>query len=57
MRELIFLFPRMCQEENMPRSRWSLEHFKLLMCGVFVFGGLCDAAAQNPDALSPFFEG
>jgi hypothetical protein len=41
----------------MSRSRWSLEHFKLLMCAVFVFGGLCDAAAQNPDALSPFFEG
>jgi len=41
----------------MSRSRWSLEHFKLLMCAVFVFGGLCDAAAQNPDTLSPFFEG
>jgi hypothetical protein len=41
----------------MLRFRWSLEHFKLLMCAVFVFGGIRDAVAQNPDALSPFFEG
>jgi hypothetical protein len=41
----------------MLRSRWLFEHFKLPMCAVFVFAGLGTAAAQNPDALSPFFEG
>jgi hypothetical protein len=31
--------------------------FGLLLGSVFVFAGLESAAAQNPDALSPFFEG
>jgi hypothetical protein len=59
MRELLFHPTRMCQEADMLRSRWSLEleRFKLALCAVFVFTGLGAAVAQNPDALSPFFEG
>ena len=43
----------------MPRLLWSLERFRLPMCAVFVFvfAGLGGAAAQNPDALAPYFEG
>jgi hypothetical protein len=38
-------------------SRCSLNGFGLLVCSALVFAGLASAAAQNPDALSPFFEG
>jgi hypothetical protein len=41
----------------MRRSRWSLEGFSLLVCSVVVFAGWRSAAAQNPDALSSYFEG
>ena len=43
----------------MRRSRWSskLESFGLLVCFVVLFADAGGAAAQNPDALSPFFEG
>jgi hypothetical protein len=43
----------------MPRLLWSSERFRLPMCAVFVFvfAGLSGAAAQNPDALAPYFEG
>lgn len=41
----------------MLRFLWSLEPSKLPMCAVFLFAGLSGATAQNPDALSPYFEG
>ena len=41
----------------MLRSLLSLERSKLPMCAAFLFVGLSGAAAQNPDALSPYFEG
>jgi hypothetical protein len=40
----------------MLRSRWSFDGFGLVVCfAMLVYGG--SAVAQNPDALSPFFEG
>jgi hypothetical protein len=57
MRELIFSFPECVRKKNMLRSLWSVERYKLPMCAVFVFAGLSGAAAQNPNALSPYFEG
>jgi hypothetical protein len=39
------------------RSQWPLECFRLLVCFVVLLAGVASAAAQNPDALSPYFEG
>ena len=40
----------------MPRLRWSFDAFDLMVYFVFV-GVVNGAVAQNPDALSPYFEG
>jgi hypothetical protein len=40
----------------MPRFRWLFEGFRWLLCAAVVFTA-ASATAQNPDALSPFFEG
>ena len=41
----------------MRRSRWWLKDFRLLICSSVTVFGTCGAFAQNPDKLSPFFEG
>jgi hypothetical protein len=38
-------------------SRWSFEGLRLPVCFVVLLAGMSGAAAQNPDALSPYFEG
>ena len=41
----------------MRRFCWPLKGFVLLVCSALAVAGSCRANAQNPDALSPFFEG
>jgi hypothetical protein len=41
----------------MRRSPWWLEDLRLLVCFAVLLAGVSGAAAQNPDALSPYFEG
>jgi hypothetical protein len=41
----------------MCRPSWSLRGFCSLVCFVVVFASISSAHAQNPDALSPYFEG
>lgn len=41
----------------MLRFRWLSEAVRLMMCAAVVAAGTCSTAAQNPDALSSYFEG
>ena len=41
----------------MRRFRWSLEGLRVLLCLAVLLACVSSAGAQNPDALSPYFEG